>query len=98
MYISLNVIIGGSQPTCMYQLAVSKDPQYFSLVFALVELGIRNIKNKKFVHYVYHCYHCYVVLKQLHQHLLWPLASATPKGVAARETSSLQEAEEHVEV
>ena len=38
IYISLNISIDGSQPTCMYQLRVSRGPHNFCLGLALVEL------------------------------------------------------------
>ena len=38
IYISLNRSIHGSQPTCMYQLRVSRGSHNFCLGLALVEL------------------------------------------------------------
>ena len=38
IYISLNIGMDGSQPTCIYQLRVSSGPHIFCLGLALVEL------------------------------------------------------------
>ena len=38
IYTSLYISIGGSQPTCMYQLRVNRGPHNFSLGLVLVEL------------------------------------------------------------
>ena len=38
VYNSLNISIDGSQPTCMYQLRVSRGPHAFCLGLTLVEL------------------------------------------------------------
>ena len=38
IYISLNISIDGSQPTCMYKFRVSRGPHNFCFGLALVEL------------------------------------------------------------
>ena len=38
IYVSLNISIDWSKPTCMYRLRVSRGPHNFSLGLALVEL------------------------------------------------------------